>query len=132
MAYWNAGKHCGRKHIGYNKGQLWRELANHGHELCPLINLPSFNVQQATLGILHTMGLGVTAYVLGNVLWEALDNTGLAHTKKDRRCALLLHKLQAGYKVSHIKYQLQHLTLSTLKPGGKPPKLGANACKSDV
>ena len=49
------------------------------------------------------MDLGVAAYVLGRVSWEALGNNGLAHTKKDRVCALFWQKLQASYTVNIIK-----------------------------
>ena len=88
---------------------------------CQLFSLSGFSVQQVSLGILHVMGLGVSTYVLGNVFFEASDNTGLARTKKNGRCALLWQKLQAYCTVNRIKYQLQNLTLSMLKPGGKPP-----------
>ena len=107
----------------YGRGQFFRELAKHCHELCPLFSLPGFTVQQVILGIFHVMGLGVTAYVLGNVLWEALDNTGLAHAMSEGRCALLWQKLRAYYNVNYIKYRMQNLTWNTTKPAGKPPKV---------
>ena len=75
------------------------------------------------MGILHVMDLGVTAYVLGNVLWQALDKSGLAHTRKEGRCELLWEKLQAYYKANSIKYQLQNLTLTMIKAKGTPPKV---------
>ena len=62
--------------------------------VCPMFSLPGFSVQQVSLGILHAMVLGVAADVLGNVLWEALGGTGMAHAEKDGRCALLWQKLQ--------------------------------------
>ena len=66
------------------------------------------------------------------LLLEALDNTGLAHAKKDGRCALLWQKLQAYDNGNHMRHQLQNLSLSMLKPVGKPPTSQGNACKTDA
>ena len=40
---------------------------------------------------------------------------------------MLGQTLQAYDKVNHIKYQLQNLTLSMLKLGGKPPEVRGKA-----
>ena len=103
--------------------QLWWGWANHGHELCQLLSLPSCTVQQVTLGILLVMRLESYNLCAGQWLWEALDNTGLAHANNDGRCDLLWQNLQAYYKVTHIQFQLQNLTLSMLKPGANPPTI---------
>ena len=53
-------------------------------------------VQQVTLDILHVMCLGVATYVLGNVLWEALGNTGLARAKKEGLASTCARKRAAN------------------------------------
>ena len=63
-----------------------------------MIQLFRFTVQQVILGILHVMCLGVTAYVLRNVLWDGIH-------QEDGRCALLWKKLRAYYTANYIKYQ---------------------------
>ena len=88
-AYWKLAVIVGGC-IADRQGQLFRRIANN------VMNFAQFSDCQASLcnvlrkGILHVMYLGVTTCVLGNVLWEALDNTGFTHTTKEGRCAFAL------------------------------------------
>ena len=79
------------------------------------------------MGTLHVMDLGVTAYCLGNVLYEALDYSGLRHSTREGRCCLLWDKLRVYYHVHNIPNQLQGLTISMIRAKNNPPNMRGRA-----
>jgi hypothetical protein len=47
-----------------------REVVKGGKNISPLFDSPGFTVDMAVIGVLHCVDLGVTAEVIGNILWE--------------------------------------------------------------
>ena len=60
---------------------------------------------------------------MGNVLYEALDYSGLMYNTREGRCCLLWDKLRVHYHVHKISTKLQGLTINMIKAKNKPPKL---------
>ena len=50
--------------------QFMREVVKGGKNISPLFDSPGFTVDMAVIGVLHCVDLGVTAEVIGNILWE--------------------------------------------------------------
>ena len=123
LAYWHTGQHGEWRNHRYAPGEFLKELMRKSITPCPLFRLPGFTVDEVCLGVLHVMDLGVTAYTLGNIFFEALDWSGLAHRRREGRCVLLWEKLVTWYRVHNIPNQLQNLTVPMIKRDGQVPKL---------
>ena len=122
-AYFNSGENAPWREQRYKVGEFLNDLIKQGVTPCILFSLPTFTVDDVAMGTLHVMDLGVTAYCLGNVLYEALDYSGLRHSTREGRCCLLWDKLRVYYHVHKIPNQLQGLTISMIRAKNNPPKM---------
>ena len=100
-----------------------RHLANHGHELCPTAQHSKSRCATDYTGHLTCHGPGGYSRFVGQWCGGGTGQHWIGAHKQEGRCALLWQKLQAYYNVIHIRYELQNLILSMLKPSGKPPKV---------
>ena len=49
------------------------DITKSGKKISSLFACPGFSVDMVVIGVLHCMDLGVTAEVLGNIMWEFME-----------------------------------------------------------
>jgi hypothetical protein len=82
------------------------------------------------IGALHCLDAGVTADIIGNILWEAVLWLGLPGRTQKLRVIPLWRMMQQFYKDNSVKGGLQGLTILMIKQQGKSPKIRCKAAQA--
>ena len=78
--------------------------------------------------VLHAADLGMTAGIIGNILWESVAKRYWGASNQEGNVALLAKDLDGWYKRTKCKVRLQgKLTKERLRAVGKFPKLKSKA-----
>lgn len=105
-----------------------KEVAKGGKQINPLFDSPGFTVDMVVIGVLHCVDLGVTAEVVGNIMWEYLQQ--MPRRKLEIKVQRLWLKLKNWYKIHHAPSKLQALTKDMIKKQKKAPKLKAKGAET--
>ena len=108
--------------------QFMKEVAKGGKKINPLFDSLGFTVDMVVNGVLRCVDLGVTAEVLGNIMWEYLQQ--MPRRKLEIKVQRLWLKLKNWYKIHHAPSKLQALTKDMIKKQKKAPKLKANGVET--
>ena len=79
----------------------------------PLFNLPAFQLEYICIDVLHCLDLGFSQMVIGNIMWEYLEN--MLTGKQADRIDKIFKKLKAHYVAMKSKNRLQGLTVGMLR-----------------
>ena len=82
------------------------------------------------IGALHCLDAGVTADIIGNILWEAVLWLGLPGRTQKLRVIPLWRMMQQFYKDNSVKGGLQGLTILMIKQQGKSPQIRCKAAQA--
>jgi hypothetical protein len=85
-----------------------------------LFSCPGFGISMVCIGALHCLDAGVTADIIGNILWEAVLWLGLPGRTQKLRVIPLWRMMQQFYKDNSVIMITQQ---------GKSPKSGARLHK---
>jgi hypothetical protein len=100
-----------------------KEVAKGGKQINALFDSPGFTVDMAGIGVLHCVDLGVTAAVVGHIMWKYLQQ--MPRRKLEIKVQRLWLKLKTWYEIHHAPSKLQALTKDMIKKQKKAPKLKA-------
>ena len=95
-----------------------------------LFSCPGFGIAMVCIGALHCLDAGVTADIIGNILWEAVLWLGLPGRTQKLRVIPLWRMMQQFYKDNSVKGGLQGLTILMIKQQGKSPKIRCKAAQA--
>jgi len=95
-----------------------------------LFSCPGFTISMVCIGALHCLDAGVTADIIGNILWEAVLWLGLPGRTQKLRVIPLWRMMQQFYKDNSVKGGLQGLTILMIKQQGKSPKIRCKAAQA--
>ena len=95
-----------------------------------LFSCPGFGIEKVCIGALHCLDAGVTADIIGNILWEAVLWLGLPGRTQKLRVIPLWRMMQQFYKDNSVKGGLQGLTILMIKQQGKSPKIRCKAAQA--
>ena len=104
-----------RKTVIPHSAYLTSALLTGGFISC-VFNLPGFDLSYIVVDLMHTADLGVTQYVLGNVLWEVFQEMGGSreHDKEAIRDILMLIKT-ASRQLKQKDPPINSLTLNMIR-----------------
>ena len=103
--------------------QCMSDIIKTGKGISPLFACPGFTVDMVVIGALHCLDLGVTAEILGNIMWEWMQTLRRMNIKV--KVKTLWVKLKQWYIDNKPTSQLQGLTKDMIRKDGKYPKLKA-------
>ena len=71
-----------------------------GVVLSVLFSIPGFEISMIMVDVLHTLDLGVSQDILGNVFWEDINSTCFAGGGRVERCQALMQRIRQYYKIA--------------------------------
>ena len=81
----------------------------------------------------HTVDLGVSAHIVGNVFWECVLAHVWGHTTQAANVKMLHDEVAAWYKACKVKHRLQGvLTVERIRTSGDWPKIKAKAAATSI
>jgi len=95
---------------------LERELRS-GRQLSAFWGIPGARVGHVRIDWMHTIDLGVSALVLGNVMSEYLDV--VPGNNQAERLAEVWRRVRLYYSENHVENRIQKLTLGMFRPRGE-------------
>ena len=98
-----------------------------GGEPSHFFSIPNMQVQDIMIDWLHTMDLGVSQDIIGNVFWQVLPK--LEGRTQDDKVRSLWLRMQAFYRDNDTKSRLDNLSRGMIKNGSDPPKLRSKAAE---
>ena len=99
-----------------------------GKQVPALFNIESLRLEGVAIDVLHAVDLGVCAHVVGNLLFEVLEDHREWGSKQEDRAAHLDKLLQKHYKDTKEVYKLNGpLSLERIRKSGDWPALRAKA-----
>ena len=107
-----------------------QELHDKGEELPGLFAIKTLRLEGVMADVLHSMDLGLTGHVAGNIMVEAMASGRWAGTKAERLQALQ-HHLDAYYKEVKEQYKIDgKLTQPRVHKAGDWPKFKGKAAST--
>ena len=148
LPYWSNGRCCWRREaengFGPNSyhdcsssaawrqtrrqsGQYLEELRRTGVEPSKFFSIPNMEEAHIMIDWLHTIDLGLSQDVVGNVFWYVVPKLGVANQEENIR--RLWARILAFYKENSTPSRLQSITRDMIKDGAEPPKLRSKAAE---
>ena len=109
----------------YTGAQFWSIMRENGISPHCLFLLPGVTLEMVCIDVLHCLDLGVSQDLIGNVLWEFIENRFVEGSSREKRVKALLLHIKKHQKRHHSQNKLQGLTVDTIKQDKKAPKLRA-------
>jgi hypothetical protein len=127
LLYTDCSRQAGRRHTHFTHQSYLAYLADHNLVLPTLLALCiGFRLECILVDVLHAADLGMTAHIIGNILWETVRNHSWGGSTQEDNVALLAKDLASWYKTTKCKVRLQgKLTKERIRADGKFPKLKA-------
>ena len=104
-------------------------LAAKGKDVAPIFkHTKGLRLECVMIDVLHTADLGVTAHILGNILWECVVAKVWGEATQDGNVAECMKAIEQFYKHNKTTSKLQgKLTVDRLRTTGGWPKLKSKA-----
>ena len=104
-------------------------LAAKGKDVAPMFkHTTGLRLECVMIDVLHTADLGVTAHILGNILWECVVAKVWGEATQDANVAECMKAIEQFYKHNKTTSKLQgKLTVDRLRTTGGWPKLKSKA-----
>ena len=107
----------------HTTASILKILKESGVALCVLFTVPAFTISMIMIDLLHTLDLGVSQDILGNLFHEALGTNVLEGRSKKDSCVSLLNKIKKHYREVNAPTRISNLSVEMIKVCGKKPKL---------
>ena len=118
-ANWRKRRRVGEEYLA--------EQREAGTEPSHFFSIPNMQVQDIMIDWLHTMDLGISQDIIGNVFWNVLPQ--LPGANQEARIRNLWGRIRQFYKDNKTKSRLENITREMIKAGKKPPKLRSKAAE---
>ena len=95
-----------------------------------LFRCPGFTYFMVMVDVLHTLDLGVTQEVMGNVFFECLSSSLCAGRNRAAQASLLFQRIRDFYRTHWPTSQIANLMIEMLKQPGKPQRFRGKAAET--
>ncbi len=145
--YWNCQRCCwlcAASHKGSNsyhdcsEGAGWRRDRRSPHQFLEeqheegilpsrFFSIPGMQIGHVMIDWLHSVDLGISQDIVGNLFWEVLPKLG--GRRQEDNIKLLWQRIQSFYKAFAVPSRLDYLNRRVIKEGKHSPKLRSKAAQ---
>eukprot|EP00959_Pyramimonas_sp_CCMP1952_P455991 9472441-Pyramimonas_sp.AAC.1 len=129
LLYTDCSRGARRRGTQFTHETYVEHVRRNGLELASFfVHVVGFRLECVLVDVLHAADLGMSASIIGNILWETVANHMWGATTIQGNVKLLADDLKKWYESTKCPVRLQgELTKDRLRPDGKYPKLKAKA-----
>ena len=129
LLYTDCSRNAGRRHTHFTH-ESYLDYLKEKNLLVPILLALciGFRLECILVDVLHAADLGMTAHIIGNIMWESVLQKYWGASTQEANVELLAKDLDSWYKKTKCKVKIQgKLTQQRIRADGQFPKLKCKA-----